>query len=312
LKVAIFGGCGFIGSNLAEHLADSGHQVLVIDHRESTKEGIPHFDFNSLTVERLVSLFRSIEVIYYLHWLGTPQVNERQPHECISSNIGKLSLTLEALSSTVNPPRFIYVSSGGAIYGDVKGLVSEREKPKPIGIYGFAKLQAEQMVTFFSQKFGLNSLILRPSNPYGRSQRSDNNHGIIQTILRRAISGEEISIWGDGSIVRDYLFIDDLILALAHCIDFDRGAPVGRCEVYNIGSGVGHSINALLDAAKEVTSLDLHVVYRENRDFDVKRIVLDPRRFSETFAWKARISLNQGIETTWIDIKTDVDEGRIH
>ena len=310
MKVAIFGGCGFIGSSLTDHLTDSGHQVVVVDHRESIKEGTPHIDFNSLSGEQLIKLFRTVEVIYYLHWLGTPQTNERQPHECISSNLGKLSLTLEALSWTVNPPRLIYVSSGGAIYGDVKGLVSEREQPKPIGVYGFAKLQAEQMVIFFSQKFGLNSLILRPSNPYGRSQRTDNNHGIIPTILRKAISGDEISIWGDGSIIRDYLFIDDVTIALAHCIDFGLDASVNRCETFNIGSGVGHSLNALLDVVKAVTSLDLHVVYKENRGFDVKHIVLDANRFSERFAWKAQIALDQGIERIWEDLKTRADEGR--
>ena len=187
--------------------------------------------------------------------------------------------------------RFVFFSSGGTVYGD--GRPGERfceDAPlSPKSYYGISKRMVEEFIQFEHRTDGLTYLILRPSNPYGPGQRPDGRQGLVAVALGKVLSGETLEVWGDGEAVRDYIYIDDLSAIVSRLLLADVSK-----EVINIGSGIGHTVNEVLDAIRTATGRPLAVRYLEKRKADVSSVVLSVEKLSR-FVELERVGLQEGI-----------------
>jgi UDP-glucose 4-epimerase len=190
--------------------------------------------------------------------------------------------------------RFVLFSSGGTVYGESHGeRVREDHLLAPKNYYGLSKVMLESYAQLCQRMHGLRYLLLRPSNPYGRHQRLQGAQGLIAVALGNMLSGRALQVWGDGSAVRDYLDVGDLAAAVVSLID--RGV-VDR--TFNIGSGVGHSLNEVLAMLREVTGRALPVQYHAARSVDVQSIVLDTSALAAVIPWQPR-PLRLGLADFW-------------
>jgi UDP-glucose 4-epimerase len=194
--------------------------------------------------------------------------------------------------------RLIYFSSGGTIYGAKKdAFFSERSLLAPISYYGQSKLLIEESIKFENRRSGLNYLILRPSNPYGIGQAIHAKQGLIAASIGNILNNKKITIWGDGSVVRDYIYIDDLIDAIVSIIKSG-----GDNEIYNIGSGKGYSINEVIDTLTKCIAKKIEVEYVDARSVDVPSVVLDTSKLHTIFK-PNYLSLEEGIKTFFLHEK---------
>lgn len=189
----------------------------------------------------------------------------------------------------------VFISSGGAIYGNTLSLpIYENCPTEPECSYGITKLTVEKYLAMFNHLHGLDYVVLRPSNPYGSRQNPNGIQGAISVFLGRIAQGKSLEIWGDGRVVRDYIFIDDLIAGI-----YKAASVNALSRVFNLGSGIGHSLNEIIEVIRKVTGREVKVAYQAKRSCDVPGIYLDICRAKQELSWVPSISLETGIEKTW-------------
>ena len=198
--------------------------------------------------------------------------------------------------------RFVYFSSGGTVYGNRSDMepFKETDAMAPISYYGWSKQMMENSILYVHRTTGLNYLILRPSNPYGHGQNIHAKQGLIAVALGKILAGEPISVWGDGSNVRDYIYIDDLCQAVVQLLMQD----VSNTTI-NIGSGVGTSINDIIEVLKDVVEEEVKVDYQPARSVDVSHMILDMTRLRE-YVDIELTPLRTGIERFYRDVMGSV------
>jgi UDP-glucose 4-epimerase len=186
--------------------------------------------------------------------------------------------------------KVVFLSSGGTIYGrSNSGPFRESDPLAPINLYGLAKAQIEEEISYLHRVEGLDYLVLRPSNPFGRFQPLRGAQGFVSAALSRALAEEPIEVWGDGSTVRDYIHVDDLTHALMGLL------ARGVCGVaVNVGSGVGHSLLQVIAAIEDVTGKKLRVEFKPGRAVDVRAAVLDIRALRAYLPF-APLDLREGL-----------------
>jgi UDP-glucose 4-epimerase len=188
----------------------------------------------------------------------------------------------------------IFFSSGGTVYGNPAGLPVIEDAPiAPLSHHGAGKAAQEAFCRAHAAK-GQPVTIVRPSNAYGPGQTFQSGFGLIRTMLECARSGSPLEVWGDGENVRDFIYIDDLVEATVRLI----GAPTDA-GTYNLGSGVGYSINQAKRIVDSVCGKELQAIYRPARGIDVRSVVLDNTRLTARLNWHIGVGLGDGIARTW-------------
>lgn len=293
----VTGGNGFIGSGLVDRLRAAGHRVRVLDQSvpraDVDWQGVDYVTGTLTDVAKLPALLDGVDLVFHLASSTVPSTSNLDPAADVQSNlISALNLCRAMIEA--GKRRLIFFSSGGTVYGNPRQLpVPETHALHPISSYGVVKVAIENYLLMYEQLGDLDPLILRPSNPYGPRQSSAGLQGVIAAFLGKACNGEEVRIWGDGEIVRDYLHIDDLLT-------FAISAGTGRLTgAVNVGSGVGHSLNQIVGVVRDVTGARLPVEYAPARKYDVAEIVLDITRATSEFDWRPQIGLAVGIRATW-------------
>jgi UDP-glucose 4-epimerase len=292
--ILLVGGTGFIGRALAESLAAEGREVHVLSRKPAP--GLPagvlgHVgDQGDRAILRPL-LGRCAQVIH-LASATTPGDTVWSPSAEAEASLLPVLHFLECLQDFPES-RVIFVSTGGALYGNADGA-NETTTPAPGSYHGAGKVALEAFFSVLGQRRSGGLTILRPSNIYGPGQGLRAGFGIIRTLLERARDGGTITILGDGSSVRDYLYIDDMVAAC-------RSALVGPSGVFNIGAGVGTSLNELIQQVQEVTGRVLLVERQPSRASDVQRIVLDVTSAREMLGWQPSVRLSEGLGLTWAE-----------
>jgi len=302
MNMLILGGNGFIGSHLVDRLLAEDHRVRVFDKYEE------HYRKPVACVEYCVGDFGNrgmlsealtgIDIVFHLISTTLPKTSNDDPVFDVQSNVVETIFLLEQCV-TKKIRKVVFISSGGAIYGNPLSLpISENCPTEPECSYGITKLAVEKYMALFNHLHGLDYVVLRPSNPYGGRQNPDGIQGAISVFLGRVAQGKSIEIWGDGQVVRDYIFIDDLIDGMYKAISVNA-----LSRVFNLGSGIGHSLNEILDVIRNVTGKEIKVVYKAKRSFDIPSIYLDICRAKQELSWAPSVSLETGIEKTWKFVK---------
>lgn len=301
----VVGANGFIGSHLVDALVDAGHEVRAFDRFSSGT-----VNYAARGVERLVGDFLSradLEAAvdgcdYVFHFLSTttPATAEADPTLDLRTN---LIQSVELLDAAAHAGvRHLYLAStGGAIYGQRRQEVfAEADVAEPVSPYAIGKLAVENYLRYYDAKHGLKSTALRISNPYGTRQHPNKKQGLIPIALRQIALGRPVVQFGDGSMVRDYVYVEDLVQMIVRM--------VGRGQddlVYNLGRGIGHSVTEILDVIRDVVGRDFEIDRRPAPPTFVDRVVLDIGRYTRTFGSVEFISLADGVTRTYREIETE-------
>jgi UDP-glucose 4-epimerase len=296
----IFGGNGFIGSHLAEGLVRNDYEVKVFCRNpdSSNLAGIKN-DIEILQGDFLneTDVKRALDGVDYLfHYISTtnPATSVMDPVFDITSNIAG-SVRLFQAATDCGVKKILFSSSGGTVYGETqRDLIKEDSPLQPQNPYGISKVAIESYLRYFFHTYGMEYLILRYSNPYGERQNPLAKQGVIPIFLNKIKHNEQPIIFGDGSTIRDYIYIQDAIEATLACLDLSTND-----SVFNVGSGQGVSLNQLVDIMSEVTGTNVHPRYVSDSKIFVSRIVLDISRISKVTGWVPKVSIQEGISKTW-------------
>lgn len=290
-NILILGGLGFLGKNLNQVLSNSNKVFIAdcVDVEESN-----YFRLRLSDTERLIRIIEDNKIDCVIHLVSSiiPSSNIEQYFNDVQEIYNPSIRLMEYCAE--HKVKFVYFSSGGAVYGNQKEIFNEHTKREPVSFYGLSKLNFENAIIFFHNTKGLEYLIIRPSNPYGYGQNIYGKQGIIAVIVGKIFRNEKLQIWGDGSAVKDYIYIDDFIYYVKNMIDTE----IAWNQTFNIGSGVGTSLNDVLNAFRENNITLPEIEYIEENKSDVKRMVLDSTRVQEMFP-HALTPLKTGIKNFW-------------
>jgi UDP-glucose 4-epimerase len=245
-----------------------------------------------------------VDSIIYLASTTVPTTANLDPVADVTGNlISILRLLTELRTKTLK--KFVFLSSGGTVYGIPETVpISENHPLRPINSYGIVKVAIENYLFMENKLHGLPSLILRASNPYGPRQGHSGIQGIIGTHLWRMAKGEAPEVWGDGSVVRDFIHVADMAELCYVALTSDQTG------CFNAGSGEGTSIADLLTEMQKVVSetsgLEVKTVYKPGRSFDVPKVVLDVSKAKNLLGWQPRIGLTEGLRDNWQWVREEV------
>jgi UDP-glucose 4-epimerase len=296
-KCLVLGGGGFIGTNLCRELRARGALVRGFGRSRQFADALDGVEwvFGDLNdADCLEGLIRGIDIVFHLIGSGLPNSSNTHPADDVIDSIRGTVLLLDACRGA-NIRKIVYVSSGGTVYG-VTGdrPIAETMPTDPICAYGIGKLTIEKYFSLYGYLYGMNFSVLRVANPYGRFQTANRQQGVIAALLKRAIRGEKLEIWGDGSVTRDFLHVDDVVAAMLAVVDYD-----GPHHVFNVGSGVGRSLRTIVgDIAAVLRRDDLPIAYQDARPADVPVNVLDIGLIRQQIGWLPRVEWMSGLERT--------------
>lgn len=301
MSLLILGGSGFLGSAAARTLSSRNHQVKVICRREppATLFGTAPIELHLADLATLAAadrVFDGVDTVLHFISTTTPASSMDDMAFDVSSNLFPL-LNLIKIMASRRIPRLIFSSSGGTVYGIPSKLpVSEMHPADPISSYGITKLAMEKFIGLHAHNCQLQGIILRIGNPYGPYQMTGTAIGSIAHFTASHARQQPIQIWGDGTVIRDYIFIDDLCRALVQIVE-DSDFPGG---VYNLASGRGYS---LLDIIVELEKVSGRKAIRSllgARKMDVPAIVLDIAKLQNALpSWEPGVPIARGIQMMW-------------
>ncbi len=298
-KVALVtGGAGFIGSHIVDALVGEGWSVAIIDDMSSGSSANVNPDVELYEVdicdEGLVDVVREIspDTVFHLAAQKSPSLSTREPLVDARINVmGTLNL-LEALRAEALP-KFVFASTGGAIYGEPESNpVSEAVIPRPESPYAAAKLACEAYLSVYEATYGFSTTILRLGNVYGPRQDPLGEAGAVAIFSRAMLSGDPVKIFGDGQDERDYVYVSDVVGA------FMTAAKSGGSGPYNIGSGVGISVNSLVEELTMLTEWRGEPEFLPSRPGDIHKVSLNAERAGRELGWAPSVGFADGLIQT--------------
>lgn len=297
MNILIIGGNGFIGSHLVDFLLTSGHKVRVFDiSYERFRKPLQNVDYRISELDNIPNLYEAllgIDIVFHLASSSVPSTSNIDTVSDINKNLIP-TLNILSLCVRLKIKKIIYFSSGGAVYGNPLYIpIDEKHPLNPISSYGIGKATAEMYIHLYQRLYGINSVIIRPSNPYGPRQGHFLAQGVISTFLRKMKLGEEISVFGDGNSSKDYIYIQDLIkITYELSICNENG-------IFNIGSGSGTSINQIIDYIRKIAKNKIRINFIEKQIYDVDNFILDISKTTNFIGDFRYTPLEEGIKNTW-------------
>ncbi len=301
INVAIIGSNGFIGSHLTNLLLKKDNINLHLFGR--SKESIldipiEYNQINLLNNVENANYFKNIDLVYYLASETIPANSWENPLVDVQKNLVPFLTFLEAVSK-LGIKKIVYLSSAGTVYGTTHKKVDENFNKNPFSPYGITKLAIENFLLYYKTKYGINSDIYRISNVYGAGQNTSKGLGLINTFLEKIISDHEIKIFGDGSNIRNYIYVKDV----AELLSLSLIRDINTSETYNLSSNDTLSINEIVDLIKKVVSEPFEIVYTPKRESDNTAIDLDNSKLINVVPNFKFTPISQGISETYDCIK---------
>lgn len=289
-KILILGGNGFIGRNLCSYLVSKGEKVYSFDMHlpENKIEGVEFIEGDFFDDYTLKSVIKGMDVIF--HAIST--INPGNSNDKFIMGYERDFIQTIKLCDYIKDTnsRLIFLSSGGTVYGNQEiQPIKEESVPAPINHYGNIKLCIENTIRTFNYQNRRRMRIARISNPYGPGQDYNKGVGFIDAAIKKALKGETLEIWGDGSVIRDYIYIQDVCIMLYALMEYE-----GETEVFNISSSVGKSQNEIIEVLRDILP-NVNVVYKEKRAVDANKIILDNHKILEVCNIKPT-DINDGIK----------------
>ena len=301
-KIMLLGAGGFIGTNLAIKLYENpDNQIALVDKKDEYFQNLRNagldkaeYKINSFEdFDAFQELVRGEDIVYHLVSTTVPTTSNQHISEELTANVIMTSKLLEACVAE-NVKKVVFISSGGTVYGKENACPLPEETPTyPISSYGIQKVTIEKLLYLYKYLYGLDYRVIRLANPYGPYQRPDGVLGAATTFTYKALKKEQIVVYGDGSVVRDYIYIDDAIRGIINIVDGDN-----HHRTFNLGSGKGTSIKELLGIIENVVDHELDITYMPGRKVDVPVNYLDISRYEKAYGELNPLPLEEGIRKT--------------
>lgn len=296
MRAVVFGGGGFLGSQVARWLAGRGHTVRVFDLRPPKLVPgvlVDYREGNFLNPSDVdAALADGVDLV--LHFVSTtvPASSANNVPVEIESNVAATVRLLDLMVRR-GVHRIGFPSSGGTVYGSASEPHREDESPRPTCPYGLGKLIIEDLLRFYRDQRGIDYQIWRIANPYGDDARLHVAQGVIDAFLHRIRAGQAVTIWGDGSAVRDFIFVDDVASAIGQLVEGDAWG-----EIVNIGTGRGCAIAEAVDVIREVVARPVQIERRQGYTGPA-RAVLDSSKLRRITGWEPSYDLTAGVREAW-------------
>jgi UDP-glucose 4-epimerase len=296
MRCVILGGAGFLGRHVGKAMAAAGHEVWSVDSGSiSPQSGAPWLKGQVQSEYADVSSWwdACAEPQWVVHLASStvPATANQDPIGDVNQNLVGLLQLVKALCSKQPRPRLLFASSGGSIYGIPQFVPIDEDHPSiPMGAYGVTKMAIEHHLRIAESLYGLPYRVLRLSNPYGEWQRPHGIQGVISVFAHRALCGLPLDVWGDGSVVRDFVYAGDVALAFLAAASHE-----GDSRVFNIGGGAGHSVNHIIRTLEHLLGRHVERHTHPPRPFDPPINVLDIRRARDELKWVPTVAFEEGV-----------------
>lgn len=298
-RCLVLGGAGFMGSPLVDLLARSGFRVRVFDLPgcgSSSPAQLSEIEFvpGDFVRDKLDAVVAGCEYVFHLIGTTVPTSSNRSPVFDVESNVvGSLRLLEACVRARVR--KVVFASSGGTVYGEPQSeSIPETHSTEPRSSYGITKLTVEKYLALFHHLHKLDYTVLRMGNVYGPRLPVKGEQGVVGFFLARLKHGQPLVVYGDGQVARDYVYVEDVARALRAAM-----AQTSPFRVFNIGSGVGTTLNEMVDWLEKVSGRSAQVLREPGRPSDVRANVLDVSRAREHLNWQPSVSLEDGLRRTW-------------
>jgi UDP-glucose 4-epimerase len=296
----VTGAAGFIGSHLVDRLIADGYSVTGIDDLSSgTLDNLPsgfdlrEMDIRDPEVQAVVAELRA-DIVFHLAAQISVSVSAREPQLDADVNIGGALNLLEGIRAVDNKvTKIVYVTSGGTAYGDPEIIPADESTPvRPLSPYGASKLAVETYLPIYEKLCGLNYSIIRLANVYGPRQDPHGEAGVVAIFAKAMLAGKPLTIFGDGNDERDYIYVKDVVDAIARAAEGTLPGP------FNVGTGIGTSTNRIFEVVAQNCGHSEAAIHGPDRPGDINRISLDPSKAKRELGWIARVTLEDGLMTT--------------
>lgn len=298
MKILVSGGAGFIGSHIVDRLIGHGHEVVVVDNlisgrRDQVNPRAKFFE-TDITSSSMQEIFERERPELLNHHAAQIDVRKSLADPAFDATVNILGfLNLMENGRKTGLKKVVFASSGGAISADSRVTPTpEHNPPSPQSPYGVSKLASEYYIAYYEKIYGIAGISLRYGNVYGPRQDPHGEAGVVSIFTGKLLSRESPTIFGDGEQVRDYVFISDVVDANIQALESDVSG------VFNIGTGVGTSVNALLEKIQEVMGTNVHPTMAPPRTGEAKVSVLDCTRARQQLGWEIKTSMEEGIKKT--------------
>ncbi len=307
-KYLVLGANGFIGSHLVDRLVEEGYEVRAFGRFQSGETkfnmhpNVELFTGDYLNRSDLEAALKGVDFVFHFISTTTPATSDNDPLIDIETNI-RTSVELFQLCVQEGIKRVIYASSGGAIYGgdELVEAYSETDPTLPISPYAIGKLTIENYLRYFHVKHGLKYTAFRMANPYGERQPFWRKQGVVPIFLEKVYKDEPLTILGDGSMVRDYIYVKDLVNMIVATLSKEP-----QYQVYNLGSGRGYSVNELIDSIRKVTKKSIELHTQPAPSTFVHKSILNTDRFTKEFHIRPETSIEEGVRATYVYIQNEL------
>ncbi|TMD84032.1 MAG: NAD-dependent epimerase/dehydratase family protein [Chloroflexi bacterium] len=298
MKVLVTGGAGFIGSHIAERLVAEGHEVVIVDdlitgHIENLALSARFYqmDLQSPWLDELFKIEQPQAVVHQAAQASVRRSVDDPVYDASVNVLGTVGLLQASVRHGVR--RFLFASTGGALYGDAQVTPTPEDYPTlPVSPYGASKLAAEVYLRTFHAVHGLSYAALRYANVYGPRQDPHGEAGVVAIFSRRLLSGETTRINGDGKQTRDFVYVGDVADANVRALASDA---IGS---FNVGTGIETDINAIFQLLRALTGSNQAEVHGPPLPGEQRRSVVDARKIEKVMGWRPRTSLKTGLTAT--------------
>ena len=309
MKIMVTGGAGFIGSHVTDMLIENGHQVVVVDDLSTGRRTNlnPHASFYEVDIRssEMDPVFAQEKPEVICHHAAQMNVRRSMADPLFDADVNIIgSIKLAQLAIKYGSRKFIHISSGGAAYGEPEYLPCDEDHPiKPLCHYGASKYTFELYLHVFNANYNLDYSVIRYPNVYGPRQDPYGEAGVVAIFTGQMLRGEQVTINGSGEQVRDYVYVTDC--ARSNLMLLGKGSK----RVYNLGSGIGTTVNVIFQQLMEITGYNNPALYGPAKAGETFKIYLNATRAESELGWRPTIPLEEGLRRT-VDYFKEVELSR--
>jgi UDP-glucose 4-epimerase len=298
MKILLTGAAGFIGSHVADACLAAGHRVTIVDDLSMGKTenlnpgaAFHRLDIRSADIATLFDQGRFDAVVHHAAQMDVRKSVDDPSFDASVNILGTLNLLENCRKTGVR--KFIFASTGGAIYGDQDYFPADEEHPlRPVSPYGISKLAVEKYLHYYRLVHGLQSVCLRYANVYGPRQNPHGEAGVVAIFTSKMLAGQQPVINGDGKQTRDYVYIDDVVSANMFALGYEKS------DVFNVGTGIETNVNELFGELSAITGLKGDARHGEAKKGEQLRSLLESQKLKKTFGWKTSVDIREGLRRT--------------
>lgn len=313
MKIVITGASGFIGGSfLSKMLTGPGdHELICLSSSDAGQEkllslwpDLQVFPLREMGSAQVMKAVEGAHALIHFGWSTVPRTADADPQKDLLENVyNGISLIENAVRAGID--RFIFLSSGGTVYGNSADVPFTEDHPTaPVSAYGISKLAFEHYLRSIALRSPMRHVILRPGNIYGRVSDPLRPQGVIEHWMHGILRGEALHVWGNTHVVRDYVHVDDLIRVIVALLHY-----AGTQQIFNVGTGVGTSLAQLIELLKEVTARDLQVIMNEADPAGPSVNILNCDASKKELGCAPQIALRDGLQHLWNDLLIEEKNG---